>query len=67
VQSNRFGFDIGASTSLVVAVEVCTNILGGAWSPVATNTVPNGGGTSYFGDPQWTNYPNQFYRLNFPQ
>jgi hypothetical protein len=31
------------------------------WSPVATNTLT--GGSSYFSDPQWTNYPTHFYRL----
>ena len=30
----------------------------------ATNTLT--GGTAYFGDPQWTNYPGRFYRLRSP-
>jgi hypothetical protein len=31
------------------------------WTSVATNTLA--GGSSYFSDPQWTNYPGRFYRL----
>ena len=32
--------------------------------PVATNTLT--GGQSVFSDPQWTNYPNRYYRLRSP-
>jgi len=32
--------------------------------PLATNTFT--GGSSYFSDPQWTNYPARFYRLRAP-
>jgi hypothetical protein len=24
------------------------------------------GGSSYFSDPEWTNYPGRFYRLTMP-
>jgi len=35
-----------------------------AWAPVATNTLT--GRSSFFTDPQWTNYPARFYRLRSP-
>jgi hypothetical protein len=31
---------------------------------VGTNTLT--GGSSYFGDPLWTNYPARFYRIHGP-
>jgi hypothetical protein len=35
------------------------------WCPVQTNTLTEG--SAYFTDPQWTNYPARFYRLNGTQ
>ena len=45
-------------------VEACTNLADPAWSPLQTNTLS--GDSFYFSDPQWTNYPGRFYRLNSP-
>ena len=59
-----FGFGITGSSNLVVVVEVCTNLANPGWTPMATNTLL--GGSSYFHDPQWTNYPGRFYRLSQP-
>ena len=64
VRTNRFGFTIAGSTKLVIVVEACSNLLSHAWTPVSTNTLTNG--SSYFSDPQWTNYPARFYRLRSP-
>ena len=64
VQTNQFGFTISWATNIPVVVEACTNLANPAWNPVATN--PLTGGTSYFSDPQWTNYPGRFYRLRSP-
>ena len=65
VRTNRFGFTITwASEQLVIVVEACTNLANPVWSPVGTNTLT--GGSSYFSDPQWTNYPARFYRLRSP-
>ena len=64
VQTNRFGFTISWATNIPVVVEACTNLAGPVWKLVATNTLT--GGTSYFSDPQWTNYPRRFYRLSSP-
>jgi hypothetical protein len=61
VKTNSFGFIISWATNISVVVEACTNLANPVWQPVATNTLT--GGTSYFSDPQWTNYPGRFYRL----
>jgi hypothetical protein len=61
VRTNRFGFSITCTTNIPVVVEACTNLANPAWSAVATDILT--GGSSYFTDPQWTNYPNRFYRL----
>jgi hypothetical protein len=62
VQTNQFGFNINWASGETVVVEACTNLLNPIWSPVATNTLTSG--SSYFSDPQWTNYPFRFYRLS---
>ena len=64
VQTNRFGFIISWATNVSVVVEVCTNLANPIWFPVGTN--PLTGGSSYFSDPQWTNYPNRLYRIRSP-
>ncbi|MGB7748707.1 MAG: hypothetical protein WBN75_15640 [Verrucomicrobiia bacterium] len=64
MQSNKFGFNITGATNLVVVVEVCTNLSNPVWQPIQTNTLTSG--SSYFSDPQWTNYPARYYRLGSP-
>jgi hypothetical protein len=61
VQNHQFGFNISGNNNLVVVVEACTNLASPVWLSVSTNTLA--GGTNYFSDPQWTNYPKRFYRL----
>jgi hypothetical protein len=61
VKTNLFGFIISWATNIPVVVEACTNPANHTWSPVSTNSLTNG--SSYFSDPQWTNYPARFYRL----
>jgi len=61
IQSNQFGFSMSWASGQIVVVEACTNLANPVWNPVATNTLT--GGTSYFSDPQWTNYPGRFYRI----
>ena len=63
-QSNRFGFNISGRSNLVIVVEGSTNLV--SWVPVSTNTLNTyigTNGTTYFTDPQWTNYPGRFYRI----
>jgi hypothetical protein len=64
VRTNQFGFNINWAGGMTVVVETCTNLANPVWNPVATNTLT--GGSSYFSDPQWTNYPGRFYRLRSP-
>jgi hypothetical protein len=61
IQTNQFGFTTSWATNLSVVVEVSTTLTNPTWSPVATNTLS--GGTNYFSDPEWTNYPTRFYRI----
>ena len=68
IQSNLFGFDVyGADWSF--AVDAATSLVNPVWSPLATNTIINGGVTNgmlYFSDSRWTNYPARFYRVRSP-
>ena len=69
MQTNQFGFNITGSSNLVIVVEAASNLANPIWSPVSTNTLNTftaTNGTSYFSDPQWTNYPGRFYRLRSP-
>ncbi len=63
-QTNQFGFNINWASDQTIVVEACTDLANPIWTPVATNTLT--GGSSYFSDPQWTNYPGRFYRLRSP-
>jgi hypothetical protein len=68
VRTNRFGFNIIGTSNLVVVVEACS-LANSTWIPVGTNTLNTfvgTNGTSYFSDPQWTNYPVRCYRLRSP-
>jgi hypothetical protein len=62
VRTNQFGFNISWASGMVVVVEASTNISKPVWQPVQTNTLT--GGTSYFSDSHWTNYPSRFYRVH---
>ncbi|MGA2866939.1 MAG: histidine phosphatase family protein [Verrucomicrobiota bacterium] len=64
VRTNQFGFNITGTSNIVVVVEASTNLANPTWSPLRTNTLT--GGSSYFSDPQWTNYSSRFYRLYWP-
>jgi hypothetical protein len=64
VQTNGFGFIIYWATNISVVVEACTNLANPIWFPVGTNTLT--GGSCYFSDPAWMNYPVRCYRLRSP-
>ena len=69
VRTNRFGFNITGNSNLVIVVEACSNLTNPTWFPLQTNTLNTyigTNGTSYFSDPDWTNYPGRFYRLRSP-
>jgi hypothetical protein len=62
VRANRFGFNITGASDLVVVVEVSADLAN--WSPLVQLTLT--GGSSYFSDPQYEDYPARFYRLRWP-
>jgi hypothetical protein len=63
VQANQFGFTIAWTGGQTVVVEASADLVN--WHPVQTNTLPSGlGGSTYFSDPQWKNFPGRFYRLH---
>ena len=64
VRTNQFGFNITWASGRVTVVEASSNLANPIWSPVSTNTLTSG--SSYFSDPQWTNYSARFYRLRSP-
>ena len=64
-RTNQFGFTITWASGGTVVVEASTNLANPTWYPLATNTLTSGG-SSYFSDPTWTNYPGRFYRLRSP-
>jgi|SRR5208282_3814417 len=64
VRTNQFGFNITGASNVVVVVEASPDLANPRWSPLATNTLSSG--SSYFSDPQWTNYSSRFYRLYWP-
>jgi len=59
VQTNAFGFNITGTTNMAIVIEACTNLANPIWSAISTNTL--NGGSFYFSDPFWTNYPSRFY------
>jgi hypothetical protein len=63
VRTNQFGFIISWATNIPVVVEGCS-MTNATWVPLQTNTLT--GGSCYFSDPQWTNYPVRCYRLRSP-
>lgn len=48
----------------LVVVEACRDLAAPDWTSVSTNTLIDG--SSYFSDPQWTNYPARFYLVRSP-
>jgi hypothetical protein len=68
VQSNGFSFNISWATNLSVVVEASTDLANPVWQTLQTNTLTAtpAGGAFQFSDPQWTNYPARFYRINVP-
>ena len=58
VRAGQFGFTITGTSGLVIVVEASADLANPVWTPVGTNTLT--GGSSYFSDPQWTNYPSPF-------
>jgi hypothetical protein len=64
VQSNQFGFNITGTQYIPIVVEACNNLASPVWTQLGTFALT--GASSYFRDPQWTNYPSRFYRISSP-
>ncbi len=64
VRLNGFGFNLTGTADIPVVIEACTNLVAWSWVPLQSCTLTNG--LVYFGDPQWRNYPNRFYRIGSP-
>jgi hypothetical protein len=64
VSPNGFGFTITASNDITIVVEVCTSLINPTWLAVGTKSLV--GGTFYFSDPEWANWPHRFYRVRSP-
>ncbi|MGC9941777.1 MAG: leucine-rich repeat domain-containing protein [Verrucomicrobiota bacterium] len=64
LQNHEFGFTLSGATNLIAVVEACTNLAKPVWIPISTNTLTTG--SSYFSDPQWTDFHGRFYRVVSP-
>jgi hypothetical protein len=54
-------FTTSWASDKVVIIDASATLSSPTWSPISTNTLT--GGTSYFSDPQWAQYPRRFYRV----
>lgn len=61
IKTNGFSFNIIWATNVSVVVQACTNLAHPFWQKL--QTIPLSGGTAYFSDSQWTNYPSRYYRI----
>ena len=61
VKSNVIGFNVAWASGMAVVVQASTDLGSSVWIPLTTNTLV--GGSFYFSDPEWTNYPARFYRI----
>lgn len=64
VSGGRFGFTVTGTEGIPIVVKTCTNLHTGAWSSLQSTNVD--GGSIYFADNQWTNFPARFYRIGTP-
>ena len=62
IQNNQFGFNITGTTNMIILVEACTNLANPTWTLLLIG--PLTGGSIYFSDSQWTNYPSRYYRIS---
>ena len=65
VQAGTFGFNIAWASGRTIAVEACTNLSSGVWTPLLTAALGNSGSVS-FSDPASASHPARFYRLATP-
>lgn len=61
-----FEFQVFGLQDLSIVIEASTNLAPQSWIALQTGTLTNPGVGTHFSDPQWTNYPNRFYRVRSP-
>ena len=61
VVAGKFGFTVTWASDHTAVVEACADLGNPNWTPVGTNMLT--GGSAYFYDPRWADYPARFYRL----
>ena len=59
--ADGFGFLVSWAPNASVVVEAGSGLDSPVWTRLRTKTLT--GGTVFFSDPQWTSYPNRFYRV----
>jgi hypothetical protein len=64
VLNNQLGFNITGTTNIPIVVEACADLAHPVWIPLQSVSLTTG--SFYFNDPQWTNYPNRYYRIRSP-
>jgi hypothetical protein len=64
IQPGGFGFNISGTPDIPVAAEVCTNLSAPVWVQSQIFALTNG--LVRFSDPEWTNFPSRFYRVQWP-
>ncbi len=64
VRQNQFGFNIAGTPGIPLVIEASAGLPAVSWIPLQTCTLTNG--LLYFGEPQWANYSQRFYRLRSP-
>lgn len=64
VKDGKFGFTITGTADIVVVVETSRSLENPAWARVGRYVLA--GGSAYFTDPQWRDFPKGFYRLSSP-
>ena len=61
ITPEQMTLNIVGEEGMTFVVEVRTNLLGGAWTPVYTNTISGGSGS--FEDNDLGSLPSRFYRI----
>jgi hypothetical protein len=64
IRSTGFGLPITGTPDIPIVLEGTTDLSGPTWVPLLSCTLTNG--SLELRDPDWTVYPNRFYRIRSP-
>jgi len=64
MHGNSFNFTASWATNATVVIQAATSLSPPDWTPIATNALSNG--VFNFADPQWSNFPQRYYRVGTP-